>query len=257
MNLVINAAEAIGEKPGSVTVTTGVQDLDAKYIETNLLSDDLVPGRYVLLEVTDTGSGMSPETLSRIFDPFFTTKFTGRGLGLAAVLGIVRGHKGAIKINSKLGEGTTFKVFLPACESKVPDLKPDEVPTNFSGDATILVVDDEEPVQKMVRTTLEKYGYHVLTAANGREALKVFQSNYKAIDLVLLDMTMPVMSGEETLIRLREVRRDIRVIVSSGYNEIEALRRFGEAVNGFLQKPYRANQLGEKVKVTLQSSTPA
>jgi two-component system, cell cycle sensor histidine kinase and response regulator CckA len=232
--------------------------VDAKYIQANLLSDDLGPGRYVLLEVSDTGSGMSPETLSRIFDPFFTTKFTGRGLGLAAVLGIVRGHKGAIKINSKLGEGTTFKVLLPACESLVSTTsKPESIPNDFSGDATILVVDDEEPVQKMVRSTLEKYGYHVLTAANGREALKVFQNNHKAIDLVLLDMTMPVMSGEETLLRLREVRRDIRVIVSSGYNEIEALRRFGETVNGFLQKPYRANQLGEKIKLTLQSRTPA
>ena len=222
-----------------------------------MAGDDIAPGHYILLEVHDTGQGMDQATLSRIFDPFFTTKFTGRGLGLAAVLGIVRGHKGAIKVYSHPGQGTTFKVFFPLAREKGSVAAPPAVPTDFRGSATILIVDDEDVVLRMAQSTLERYGYQVLVAVNGREAVDIFKQQPDRVALVLLDMTMPVLSGEETLHELKRIRPNVRVIASSGYNEVEALRRFGQGVRGFLQKPYRAAQLAEKIKTSLASSATA
>ncbi len=253
MNLVINGAEAIENGPGSVVVTTRLEELDAAYVHDNMAGDNIIPGSYLLLEVHDTGKGMDAQTLSRIFDPFFTTKFTGRGLGLAAVLGIVRGHRGAIKVYSHPGQGTTFKVFFPvSVEQRIARVK-EPAPLNLHGTETALIVDDEETVQRMATATLIKYGYRVMQARNGQEAVDAFKRNPDAIGLVLLDMTMPVMSGEETLKQLKLLRENVLVIASSGYNEIEALRRFGQGVSGFLQKPYRASQLAEKVRNALTS----
>ena len=257
MNMVINGAEAIEGGPGTVLISTRVQELDADYVRDNMAGDNVVPGRYVLLEVHDTGKGMDQKTLSRIFDPFFTTKFTGRGLGLAAVLGIVRGHRGAIKVYSNPGLGTTFKVFFPVAQeqkSRTADLPPVAA---LHGNETILIVDDEETVQSLAVAALTKYGYRTLQARNGKEAIEIFEKEPEAIALVLLDMTMPVMSGEETLKRLKQIQPSIPVIASSGYNEIEALRRFGQGVRGFLQKPYRAAQLAEKIRGALASSSSA
>jgi PAS domain S-box-containing protein len=250
MNLVINGAEAIGPAGGRVIVSTRLTELDGTFARDSLAGNNIEPGQFVLLEVHDTGAGMDEDTLARIFDPFFTTKFTGRGLGLAAVLGIVRGHRGAIKVYSNPGKGTTFKVFFPIASGQVLP-KPVTPVFDYRGNATVLVVDDEAVVQKLARSTLERYGYHVLTASNGKEALDAIGSNGNKIALVLLDMTMPIMSGEETLAKLKTLRPFVKVIASSGYNEIEALRRFGEGVAAFLQKPYRASQLVEKVKLTL------
>ncbi|MDQ6675953.1 MAG: CHASE3 domain-containing protein [Acidobacteriota bacterium] len=251
MNLVLNGAEAIEGHGGTVVVSTRLQDLDADYVRDNMAGDNVVPGTYILLEVHDTGKGMDAETLSRIFDPFFTTKFTGRGLGLAAVIGIVRGHRGAIKVYSHVGQGTTFKVFFPVAAQQKLSRLAEASPKDLQGHETVLIVDDEEVVQRMALATLEKYGYRVLQARNGKEAVDIFEKDSSAISLVLLDMTMPVMSGEETLHRLSAIRPDVLVIASSGYNEVEALRRFGRGVRGFLQKPYRAAQLAEKVKASL------
>jgi PAS domain S-box-containing protein len=250
MNLVINGAEAIGPAGGRVIVSTRLEELDAQFARDNLAGDHAEPGPYIRLEVHDTGAGMDQETLARIFDPFFTTKFTGRGLGLAAVLGIVRGHRGAIKVYSNPGKGTTFKVYFPVTKGQSLPRKASSV-FDFRGSATVLVVDDEEVVQRLASTTLERYGYEVLLASNGKEALDLVRSANGRISLVLLDMTMPVMSGEETLAKIRNLNPNVKVIASSGYNEIEALRRFGTGVAGFLQKPYRATQLVEKVKLTL------
>jgi two-component system cell cycle sensor histidine kinase/response regulator CckA len=250
MNLVINGAEAIGSTGGRVVVSTRRQQLDSQFVSDNLAGDEIEPGEFLLLEVHDTGHGMDEATIARIFDPFFTTKFTGRGLGLAAVLGIVRGHRGALKVYSNPGQGTTFKVYLPVTKGQVVS-KPQAAPLDFRGSATVLVVDDEEVVQKLASATLERYGYRVLIASNGREALDIFQTADREIALVLLDMTMPVMSGEETLVQLKKLRPTLRVIASSGYNEIEALRRFGTGIKSFLQKPYRGSELAEKVKLIL------
>jgi PAS domain S-box-containing protein len=256
MNLVINGAEAIGPAGGRVIVSTRLQELDAPMIPDNLAGDPIQPGTFLLLEVHDTGAGMDEATLARIFDPFFTTKFTGRGLGLAAVLGIVRGHRGAIKVYSHPGKGTTFKVFFPVATGQVMPKAPVLI-SDFRGTATVLVVDDEAVVQKLARSTLERYGYRVLIASNGKEALDVIAAKEGSIDLVLLDMTMPVMGGEETLANIKSLSTRVKVIASSGYNEIEALRRFGSGVDGFLQKPYRSAQLMDKVKSTLLEAQPA
>jgi len=252
MNMVLNGAEAIGETIGTVLVTTGVQDVDEEYIRKAGLREGIAPGSYVYLEVHDTGCGMDEQTRARIFDPFFTTKFTGRGLGLAAALGIVRGHNGDIKVYSSPGRGSTFKVLLPRAAGSYEQARPTQV-QELRGSGTILVVDDEEVVRQTARIALERYGYQVLTAENGMEAIEVFRPRADEISAVLLDMTMPVMSGEETLEKLVAIRPGVRVIVSSGYNEVEAVRRFtGTGVAAFLQKPYTAAQLAERIKAVLE-----
>ena len=255
MNLVINGAEAIGEQPGTVLITTASQQVDDDYIATVLPPEHISPGLYVNLQVHDTGSGMTPETIEKIFDPFFTTKFTGRGLGLAAVLGIVRGHRGAIKVYSTPGQGTKFKILLPAAGQHV--VKAEEVsvaPATARGE-TVLVVDDEQIVRRTAKTMLEGYGYSVVLAENGREAVELYRVLADKIALILLDMTMPLMGGEETLRELKTIRPEVRVLLSSGYNEVEAVRRFtGKGLAGFIQKPYSAIALTEKVRSVLAES---
>jgi PAS domain S-box-containing protein len=251
MNLVINGAEAMESNGGRVVVSTRIQELDAQFVMDNLAGDEVEPGTFVLLEVQDAGQGMDQSTIARIFDPFFTTKFTGRGLGLAAVLGIVRGHRGAIKVYSNPGKGTSFKVYLPVIKGQLT-AKPPSLLMDYRGSATVLIVDDEESVQRLGSATLERYGYRVLLASDGKQALDVFRAAATEISLVLLDMTMPLMSGEETLNQLKKLRPSLRVIASSGYSEVEALRHFGTGITSFLQKPYRAADLAEKVKLALQ-----
>jgi two-component system cell cycle sensor histidine kinase/response regulator CckA len=255
MNLIINGAEAIGEdKPGAVLVTTGVQQVDDGYIQTALAPSQIEPGTYVTVEVHDTGVGMTDDVIARIFDPFFTTKFTGRGLGLAAVLGIVRGHKGAIKVYSTPGQGTTFKVLFPASGHVSAVAPPPEAATAHTT-GTILVVDDEPVVRRTAKSMLERFGYSVVMAENGKEGVELFRVLADKIAVVLLDMTMPIMSGEETFRELRALRPSVRVILSSGYNEVEAVRRFtGKGLAGFLQKPYSASALAEKVRSVIEES---
>jgi PAS domain S-box-containing protein len=255
MNLIINGAEAIGEdKPGAVLVTTGVQHVDDGYIQTALAPSQIQPGTYVTIEVHDTGVGMTDDVIARIFDPFFTTKFTGRGLGLAAVLGIVRGHNGAIKVYSTPGQGTTFKVLFPA-SGNVSSVTPAPEAATAHTAATILVVDDEPVVRRTAKSMLERFGYSVVMAENGKEGVELFRVLADKIAVVLLDMTMPVMSGEETFRELRALRPTVRVILSSGYNEVEAVRRFtGKGLAGFLQKPYSASALAEKVRSVIEVS---
>jgi len=252
MNLVINAAEAIGDQPGTVLITTSTRHVDDEYIASVLTPGQISPGDYISLQVHDTGSGMGQDTIDKIFDPFFTTKFTGRGLGLAAVLGIVRGHKGAIKVYSTLKQGTTFNVLFPATSQ--PSTRHAETQPSHAtrGSQTILVVDDEHIVRRSAKAMLERYGYSVVLAENGKEAVELYKVLADKIDLVLLDMTMPVMSGEEAFRHMKTLRPDIHVILSSGYNEVEAIRRFtGKGLNGFLQKPYSAVTLAEKVRAVL------
>ena len=247
MNLVINGAEAIGEGGGAVTISTRLREIDRDYVKDNLAGDNIPQGSYLVLEVHDNGIGMDAATQARIFDPFFTTKFTGRGLGLAAVLGIVRGHKGALTVYSEPGTGTTFKVFLPVASESVPATIEPSVLTEFQGQGTILVVDDEEVVQRTLKTSLERYGYQVVSAGGGEEATEILRQMGNGIALILLDMTMPGLSGEQTLKRLRAIRTDVPVIATSGYNEVEAMRRFGAGLSGFIQKPFTPRKLAEKI----------
>jgi PAS domain S-box-containing protein len=256
MNLVINGAEAIESGVGTVTVSTGLREIDASYVKDNLAGDNIPPGAYVVLEVHDSGVGMDTTTQAKIFDPFFTTKFAGRGLGLAAVLGIVRGHKGALTVYSEPGKGTTFKVFLPVAGAGTPASIEPGAALEFRGEATILVVDDEEVIQRTLKAALERYGYTVVSASGGEEAARIVKEMRDPIELVLLDMTMPVLSGEETFKRLQAIRRDLPVIATSGYNEVEALRRFGDGLSGFIQKPFTPRQLAERIRAVLERKRP-
>src|SRR5262249_11120939 len=216
---------------------------------------DIQPGRYVFLEVRDNGVGMDEHTMSKIFDPYFTTKFTGRGLGLAAALGIVRGHRGGMEGESAPGQGATFQVYLPvptAADGAKRDASPGE---NLSGTGMILFVDDEEVVRNVARNTLERFGYIVLLAENGLDSVEMFRRSPDDISIVIMDVTMPVMGGEQALQELQLIRPHVRVILSSGYNEAEATRRFaGKGLAGFIQKPYTAVELARKVKAALRSS---
>ncbi len=261
MNLITNASEAMGDKPGIVALFTGVQECDEACLNRSLLEEKPAPGRFVWLEVRDTGCGMDQRTLQRVFEPFFTTKYTGRGLGMAAVHGIVRGHQGAIWIDSVVGQGTTVRVLFPAAEhlTALPlhraatDAESARAAQAALLSGTVLVVDDEQMVCDMVAAALTGMGLEVLTAADGREAVALFRQHSEHIVCVLLDLTMPNIDGVTTLGLLREIQPDVRVILSSGYDEQEATRRFaGQGLAGFLHKPYHLKALRAKVQKVLQ-----
>jgi len=245
MNLVINAAEAIGERSGTISLRTGRATITADEEAAPFTGEPPAPGEYVVLEVTDDGCGMDPETTARVFDPFFTTKATGRGLGLAAVHGIVRSHHGALRIVSAPGGGTTFRVLLPASASPAETRRSEATPA-LEGGGLVLVVDDENLLRRAARQIIEHFGYGAIEAEDGYAAIEIFRERSREIAVVLLDMTMPGMSGEETFHELRRIRPDACVVLSSGFNELEATRRFsGAEFAAFLQKPYTAEQLAQ------------
>jgi len=249
MNLVINASDAINKKSGVVSLSTGMMHADAKYLEGAFVADDISPGEFVFLEVADTGCGMDEATQKRVFDPFFTTKFTGRGLGMSAVLGIARGHHGAIKMYSEVGQGTTFKLLLPVSEAQVSDVEESESLGDWCGAGTILIVDDEESIREMAGMMLRRMGFDTLTAENGEHGLEVYRQHQSEIIAVLLDMTMPKLDGKGCFRELRRINKDVRVILSSGYNEEDATSRFaGQGLSGFIQKPYSPKDLREKIQ---------
>ncbi len=248
MNLIINASEAIGDKSGVIAVTTGSMDCDRKYLQNVWLDENLSEGQYVFMEIADNGCGMDSETLARIFDPFFTTKFTGRGLGMAAVLGIVRGHHGAIKVYSEPGKGSSFKILLPASGRPVEMFKGEIAKDDWRGSGRVLLVDDEEGVRRIGGEMLKELGFEVITANDGRDALEIFK-NSEDISFVILDLTMPHMDGEQCFRELRRLSPDVRVIMSSGYNENEVTQKFtGKGLAGFIQKPYRLAAVKEAVR---------
>jgi two-component system, cell cycle sensor histidine kinase and response regulator CckA len=261
MNLVINGAEAIGEdRAGFVTVSTFFQPVDEIYLaslESSL--NGIGPGDYIAVRVADDGCGMDESVRQHIFDPFFTTKFTGRGLGLAAALGIVRGHRGAIRIQSAPGRGSVFEVLIPAAAAsndREPKKETEPSSSDLRGDGTILVIDDEEIVRKSAKSALERYGYSILLANDGLEGVQVFRKYRRKITGVLLDMMMPVMGGEGALQEIRAISPLTPVIGSSGYSEALALRYFGDkGLAGFLQKPYAAQALAECVKRAVEGRT--
>jgi two-component system cell cycle sensor histidine kinase/response regulator CckA len=252
MNLVINGAEAIGPDGGMVTVRTGIQFVEKGEIETMSPGEMLPAGEYVGLEVQDTGCGMPQETIAKIFDPFFTTKFAGRGLGLSAVQGIVRAHRGALKVVSTPVAGTTFRVLLPVSTQPITGPRRMASSESLAGTGTVLIADDEEIVREIARQTLERYGYLTVTAGDGARAVEEFRQRPDLISLVLLDLTMPVKSGEQALREMQEINPRVRVLLTSGYNEVEAVQRFaGKGLAGFIQKPFTAVALAEKVKEVL------
>jgi signal transduction histidine kinase/CheY-like chemotaxis protein len=260
MNLVINAAEAITDQHGTIMIMTERRSVGQAFLEQCYNAPDIPPGEYIALQVIDTGIGMLPSTQSRIFEPFFTTKFTGRGLGLAAVLGIVRSHNGAVHIQSTFKQGTTMTVLLPITSSLSPPAVP-PLPalqsTEQLHNKLILVVDDEEEVRKVTARMLDRLGCKTLVASDGYEAIMLLQRGGSTISGVLLDMTMPHISGDEVLRQMRILRRDLPIILMSGYTEEEILRSFGaEGPTGFLQKPFSPIALQRLLNQAL-SHTPA
>ncbi len=248
MNLILNASDALGNSRGAITVTTGAIRADRACLAATYLNDDLPPGRYVYLEVADTGCGMDEATRARIFDPFFTTKDVGRGLGLAAVLGIVRGHRGAITVHNQPGEGTAFRVLFPALEGAGahPDASP--APGNAAADCragdTVLVADDEALVRLVLQAALQDAGFAVLSAGDGAQAVETFREHAADIVAVVLDVTMPNMSGEEALREIRRLAPGVPVVMSSGYSERHALAGLADDSRiAFIAKPYDPAEL--------------
>ncbi|MGV6851917.1 MAG: hybrid sensor histidine kinase/response regulator, partial [bacterium] len=248
MNLIINASDALENQPGSIVITTGAIDCDRECLANSYIDDKLEEGVYVFIEVKDSGTGIEPTNIQKIFDPFYTTKFVGRGLGLVAVLGIVRSHQGAIKVESTPGEGTRFKILFPGqtdtTQKQITPLA--SQPSQCRG--TVLVVDDEVSIRNLASKTLEKMGLTVLTAIDGIDAIELLKKHQNVIDIILLDMTMPKLDGAETYKELKKINPEIKVILSSGYSKQEITSRFkpNDLVD-FLQKPYKAQELTEAI----------
>lgn len=256
MNLILNGAQAIADRPGIVRVSTNSRDVPANgEEERDYLGTLLAPGRYVSLTVTDNGQGIDDATMSHIFEPFFSTKESGYGLGLAAVLGIVQGHKGGIFIRSKVGEGTTFSVLLPTISDMQSMPEADiTLPTPTAVDGLVLVIDDEESIRRVIGDILAADGIDSLAAATGQEALVLFQAHQAKIRLVMLDLSMPGMGGMETFVALRHINKDIPILLSSGYSQTEVSRQWlEEPPVGFVAKPYQVQTLLTAVRRQLSA----
>ncbi len=253
MNLIINAAESIGEGGhGEVRVSTRLKRLDANYLRQHCRGDELPADSYIVLEVSDTGCGMDESTQAKIFDPFFTTKFTGRGLGLASVQGIVRGHGGAIFVRSAVGRGTTFTVLFPFVGEPETESKAETKPEDLAGSGTVLVVDDEEIALSTMRAILERNGYKVVTAVNGEGAVSIVGSHKDELDLVILDLAMPGMGGDGAFAEISKLAPKLPILLTSGYDATEAVRKLGNKTPaGFIQKPATVVDLLESVKRVL------
>lgn len=255
MNRITNAAEAVREPTGVITVTTGLVDCDDACLARSRVDGKPPAGRFAFVEVSDNGCGMDAETLEKLFEPFFTTKFTGRGLGMAAVLGIMRGHKGAILVDSEPGNGATVRVLFPAASKPAPAVGSPAgaaQSANAGRTGTILVVDDEDMVREVYAAFVRAMGYGVLTAADGVEACRLLREHGGDILCVILDLTMPRMDGVSAFREMKSSKPDLIAILSSGYNEQDAIRRFtGEGLAGFIQKPYLLEELQATVERAL------
>jgi PAS domain S-box-containing protein len=256
MNLITNASDAIGDKIGVITISTGTMECDREYLMAGLTGGDLPEGRYVALEVADTGCGMDEATLERIFDPFFTTKFTGRGLGLAAALGIIRGHGGLIRIESQPGEGSRFIVLFPALDA-VEAGGESATPTEdaWKGTGVALVVDDEAALRTFAERVLKRAGFEVVLAEDGEAGVELFREYGDQLAFVLLDLTMPKLSGAEAWKAMRAINPQVPILLSSGFSEEEVGEQLaGELPLGFIQKPYRPGELLHQVRSILAHS---
>jgi len=253
MNLITNASDALGDQPGKITLRTRLVPESERAALGARLADAPGAGPCVMIEVEDTGAGMDGATCERIFEPFFTTKFTGRGLGLAAALGIVRGHRGAIDVVSEPGRGTCFRILLPVTTLRARATRPRAAsPASAAGSGVVLVADDEAVVRRMASRILGDAGFDVLEAPDGRVAVDRFAARADEVTAVLLDLTLPRLGGEEALREIRAIRSDVPVILTSGYSESEIAVRFeGVQLEGFLQKPFRPADLLERIQLAL------
>ena len=248
LNLYVNAWQAMPEG-GDLYLNTENIILDGSYVKPY----KVVPGRYVKISVTDTGVGIDKETQKRIFEPFFTTKEMGRGtgLGLASVYGIIKSHGGYINVYSELDQGTTFTIYLPASGKEA--VEDEAVSTTIvKGTGTILLIDDEKMIIEVGRELLEELGYTVIPVMGGQAAIDVFKENHDKIDLIIMDMIMPGMSGSETFDHLKEINPEAKILLSSGYSiDGQASKILRRGCDGFIQKPFNMNQLAEKIRKIL------
>lgn len=252
LNLIMNASDALGKLPGIITISTRLIHCTREFLAGTLIDDQLAAGDYVQLEVSDTGCGMDAATRARIFDPFFSTKFPGRGLGLASVLGIVRGHKGAIQVESEKGNGTSIRALFPVARRRAHAAPTPPPKMTSTGVGSILFIDDEGPLRALGKELLTALGYAVITAQDGQIGVNIFRERHEDISLVILDLSMPNMGGEEAFLAIRQIDPDIPILLSSGYDAEEAgqrLQRLG--LNGFIQKPYQINALAAAVAAAM------
>ncbi|MDX8387458.1 MAG: response regulator [Ghiorsea sp.] len=248
LNLITNASEAIGDRSGIITFMTGVMHTDSEYLYSCIGEPNLEEGRYAYVEVSDTGCGMDADILKKIFDPFFTTKFSGRGLGMSAMLGITKGHSGAMRIYSEVNKGTTMRVLFPVSSGRISEDTLDSTPIPINATGTVLIVDDDESIREIGSSMLENMGYETRTACNGIEGVQTYKEHQEDIIFVLLDMTMPKLDGQGCFKQLKKINPHVKVILSSGYNEQEATSSFvGKGLAGFIQKPYTLSALSEKI----------
>jgi CheY-like chemotaxis protein/two-component sensor histidine kinase len=257
MNLVLNAAEAITHGDGRIWVSTGRMQVDRTFLGNARVAGDLPEGEGVYLEVRDNGSGMDRSTLDRIFEPFFTTKFTGRGLGLAAVLGIVRSHRGALDVQSTPGRGTTFRLVMAphSGQTRAPVALTPRNGGARRNSGRVLVIDDEDSVRSVTRQALERTGFMVETAEDGEIALAMLGKEPNGYILILLDYTMPRLDGAQTLREIRRINPKACVILMSGFSEYEARERLGdEALAGFIQKPFDLATLRNRVEEVIRTA---
>jgi two-component system cell cycle sensor histidine kinase/response regulator CckA len=257
MNLVLNASEAIGDREGNVVISTGVETYSAEALSRSQAGAHPKPGAYVHVEVQDDGAGMDPKTVSQMFEPFFTTKFMGRGLGMAAVLGMVRGHEGAIFVESTPGTGTRVRVMFPASMAPPPKEAPrrDE---EARGEGVVLVVDDEKNIRISTQMLLSASGFEVILAADGLEAIKTMRVEGHRVAAVLLDLTMPRMSGVETMNELRRIAPAVPIVLMSGYGaaglERASAHPEGPMPDAVLPKPYRPAELVATLRSVIRSA---
>lgn len=254
MNLITNASDALAGENGTIALRTGVRWCDREALDSPYLDYALEEGVYAFVEVRDTGIGMTPETMLRIFDPFFSTKFTGRGLGLAATLGIVRGHRGTITVDSTPGEGTTVRVFLPVTSPPVSrnDAIQRLTATPPQGSGLALLVDDDPTVCDVARAMLERHGYEVRVANDGVAALEAYQRERGAVRLAVVDLTMPRMGGEDLVAAIRAHDSDLPIVLMSGFSESEVCGRFSPGfVTACIQKPFRVEELSTVLRTAV------
>jgi len=249
MNLIINASEAIGDGHGKVLVSIAKSEIKADLSTKDHLGNAIPPGQYVCLEVTDNGCGMDDETKLRIFEPFYTTKFTGRGLGMSAVLGIINTHCGRMQLISKPGQGTTFKVYLPVIISEYDELRLNAPSEPWRGSGTILLAEDEEQIRKVAKGLLQILGFTVIEAVNGKEALELYLKHVTDIVLVITDMGMPIMNGYELFHELKKLDHNLPIIISSGFGDVAISSYIApEDIAGIISKPYTFDQLREMLR---------
>jgi len=259
MNLITNAAEAITEPKGFVKITTGVMECDQAFLATSLIKEKLKPGCYVFIEVSDNGCGMDNETINRLFDPFFTTKFTGRGLGMSAVMGIMKSHDGGLFVQSEIGKGTNFRAIFPATEiiasTTVPDSASLEQPVSKGEPlkGLALIVDDDKSVLRNCATMVRLIGLEVITAHDGSAAISRFQQQADEIDVVIMDLTMPNMDGITAMQEIYKIRPDAKILLASGFKKEELDKReASKPPAGFIRKPYSMSELKREIRQVMQ-----